>query len=1191
MLLRIEFLVVVIASLYLIMFILDLWRRRSRSSVIKYILLILDAIVDSTFLYTMGLMQSAPFKKDLFPVWALVLVNLRFNGCFISAYGIPDQENRRMSELSTVMALSIVAFLNGTRNSQFKHPIWAMWALQLVRSFYLIFAYVKAIRSSLHGMSSAFLTVSSATLNHADEAPVVNSTTMAGYGYPVCGDQLLKFQVKAPKYNFHLSTDHKTGLTTLETVWNDRTLKNLSSSQNTDVELIRDMCLSFSMYRLLRCRFDNFALPSNTIKEIRDLMSTIMKDGPERTFRIVESEVAFINDYFYTRYPVLFFGGFPLPATLYPLATIVFTCWLGRDIHRSYKPKPGETAHVIHGVNVDLIITWVFMGVVVLKEFWKMLTYLLSDWTKVTVLCQFIPKDSELQSKWLKWLIQNLVWLLCTPRFKIVKRWHWKIDQYEFIQSYVYNPWKSILFFYLSLGIIPKDAKGVKVEKAIKLPEEVKAAILKSICSMDLEKEFLKGDDLPSLNKVRMEIRSEIKWAFEFSTCTHTILVWHIATSMCEIELAQHYNTSLTDSEVLRALKSAKGCCSSSQPYIIKLQRLECAIRANFSVANSISRYCAYMIAKVPDLLPDSSFVPELILESTVEEASKILEGCDNLQSIYRRLTREGEMKGNSADDHLADDAEEQSKCCDLPDASCFLSLIKAKSFRCFFSGNEGDNGRDGNRDTNRSDAVIDVGEDEEHNLRGGDGDDTDDVVPAQERIITMGARLGWLLIEKISDDVARWKLLSEVWADLLVHIAPSWNTDAHKKHLATGGEFITHVWAILSHCGVKSSKLWPEEITVDGPLGVTGREEDRVQQQSVTPTARPPSTANQEEMSSSNSLGRAQQNQSTGHSQMRKPDNFQRSERTEDDQTDHQEDLTGVTKKEIKASAQKIFQHEQSNRETKITKVVRPDSRRECRPLQKVLPEEIDKPKVLPEEIDVPESTKSTSTDYMVSDEDLPTIEYIKSSSPEKILVDYGEYKLNRQRMECLLDPKAYINSETANVCIRLLREKCTINDREDGSVYLETTYNSKILWRDGESEIEEKDKHHHSFIIERAQTYLEHDMLKGLERHFDQVIKLESFKPGEKWKDTQVTKWPIRRPITHKMQFDGMSCGLFMLKFFECWTGNTLSPTFAQNDITNLRCKLAVILVNDPLNQEKGSPGYKISNTDKPNSEVEDI
>uniref|UniRef100_A0A452ZX74 DUF4220 domain-containing protein n=1 Tax=Aegilops tauschii subsp. strangulata TaxID=200361 RepID=A0A452ZX74_AEGTS len=89
-LMRIEFLVVAIASVFLLMSFLDMFRRRCRYSSIKYLLLVLDAISDSSFIYTIGLMQSAPFKKDLFSIWALILVNLRFNACFISAYGIPN---------------------------------------------------------------------------------------------------------------------------------------------------------------------------------------------------------------------------------------------------------------------------------------------------------------------------------------------------------------------------------------------------------------------------------------------------------------------------------------------------------------------------------------------------------------------------------------------------------------------------------------------------------------------------------------------------------------------------------------------------------------------------------------------------------------------------------------------------------------------------------------------------------------------------------------------------------------------------------------------------------------------------------------------------------------------------------------------------------------------------------------------
>jgi hypothetical protein len=116
--------------------------------------------------------------------------------------------------------------------------------------------------------------------------------------------------------------------------------------------------------------------------------------------------------------------------------------------------------------------------------------------------------------------------------------------------------------------------------------------------------------------------------------------VWHIATSLCEIELAQHYNTSLTPSEVLCAIKTALSCFSS-QPYVIKEGRIEEVMRANYVAANSISRYCAYLIVKEPDLLPDSYLTADDIFRSTIDEASDVMSGCDTLQSIYRTLIRE----------------------------------------------------------------------------------------------------------------------------------------------------------------------------------------------------------------------------------------------------------------------------------------------------------------------------------------------------------------------------------------------------------------------------------------------------------------------------------------------------------------------------------------------------------------------
>ncbi|XP_037426921.1 uncharacterized protein LOC119292190 [Triticum dicoccoides] len=855
-LMRIEFLVVAIAAIFLLMSFLDMYRRQCRHSAIKYLLLVLDAISDSSFIYTIGLMQSAPFKKDLFSIWALVLVNLRFNACFISAYGIPDQDNSRITEGARVMSLLGVAFLIGTQNSQFKHPIWVLWAMQQVRSKYLIVAYNKATGSFLHGRSSPLLTAYMGT--DAGICKEGNPTTMNEYKYLVSGDQDQKVKLQAPEYKFYLKVEsegdqeqkapwYKLYLNLSKTIFGlkvesegrfitlDKTWEQLKN-QHSDTDAgggqrswAKDLCLSFALYRLLRCRFDDLPLPDESLTSTRKLMYEIIGkkdedlstqtdhhtqgafngdlptqtdhhterafsgdlpaqtdhhaerafsadlpaqtdhhaerafsadlpaqtdhhaerafsadlpaqtdhhaerafrgdlpaqiDHAERAFRIAKLELAFLNDYFYTRYPILFWRGFPLIFAWYPLLTIALIAWLGRDIHKLYKPKVGETAHVVHGVNVDLIITWIFMCIIVLKESWKVVTYLLSDWTKVMLLCEYSSRTLKCIPQWL-W--EFLVRILCTPRCRIVRRWHNKIGQYEFLQSFGHNP--RNIFYWLSLGLVPKEIRGAKVGSPTELPEDVRAAVLKSLCSLDLKQNSLKSD-LPTDVK-----QFNFEWTFKLGTWCHSILVWHIATSLCEIELAQRYNTSLTTSELLCAIKTALNCFSS-QPYLIKEDRIEGWLRANYIAANSISRYCAYLLVIEPDLLPDSFLTADDLFRNTVDEALDILKGCDTLQSIYRRLIRGVPQQDDQKMDRLR---------------------------------------------------------------------------THPNTILASAARLAWSLIHEIPDEVVRWKVLAEVWADILVHTAPSWNASAHKKCLATGSEFITHIWVILSHCNVHSSKRWP---------------------------------------------------------------------------------------------------------------------------------------------------------------------------------------------------------------------------------------------------------------------------------------------------------------------------------------------------------------------------------------------
>lgn len=67
----------------------------------------------------------------------------------------------------------------------------------------------------------------------------------------------------------------------------------------------------------------------------------------------------------------------------------------------------------------------------------------------------------------------------------------------------------------------------------------------------------------------------------------------------------------------------------------------------------------------------------------------------------------------------------------------------------------------------------------------------------------TKGIQLGKQLEE--IDHAERWKILADLWTEMILYIAPSDNAKDHIQNLANGGEFLTHLWALLSHAGILS--------------------------------------------------------------------------------------------------------------------------------------------------------------------------------------------------------------------------------------------------------------------------------------------------------------------------------------------------------------------------------------------------
>lgn len=67
--------------------------------------------------------------------------------------------------------------------------------------------------------------------------------------------------------------------------------------------------------------------------------------------------------------------------------------------------------------------------------------------------------------------------------------------------------------------------------------------------------------------------------------------------------------------------------------------------------------------------------------------------------------------------------------------------------------------------------------------------------------IFESGLKLGKQLEEM--PEKMRWKVLADFWPEMLLYISPSDNVKEHIQRLAKGGEFITHLWALLSHAGI----------------------------------------------------------------------------------------------------------------------------------------------------------------------------------------------------------------------------------------------------------------------------------------------------------------------------------------------------------------------------------------------------
>lgn len=628
-------------------------------------------------------MTEASFRNKLLPVLATVLLIFLESADSFSAYSLEDCEQLRNYVWQRMIKYVGVLFLLVIYGTTWP-MICVLFVLISMAPFKFDNKGTALMVASRYGRQRiGKLMADYMSSEHQSSEGDLDPIQMRGYKYIVRGELLYSFtsikgeavtQPKTPNYHWPLKITSR--VITIEKVWQCRGWLLRPEGGDEDSRL-KDICLSFALCKLLCLRLSGYSLPKQAHEKLWKLIQHLYAEGNgyERAFKVVELELSFLFDSLYTSYPIIF-----LPRR-WPVKLMEFLLLITSSVviirfywqwYNSNGRQDDLHLATAGGLSIDFLVTALLLIVFVCVELVQLFFMAISDWAKVSLLCKYVQTCSWHDSK----RIAKLIRLIC--RTQLLKPWERKLRQYSLLESYDYTPPRWLYNLYTAV-YFHRIRDGQKQSTPAELSSEVKQAVFHSLMS-SYPRALENGKASLRLNKVE----HQLSWACGLETQTQVIIVWHIATSICENEM------------------------QISDP--------------NFRVATCLSQYLVYLVAFCPKLLPDHSYDAEHIFDQIISESRELLKGCNIKEERIRKLKE--------------------------------------------------------------------IGETRDDNVRW--------------RAIGQGAQLGQQLLEEKRGPKFIWKVLAEFWVELMVYVAPSDDVKAHAEHLAMGGEFVTHLWALVSHAGIK---------------------------------------------------------------------------------------------------------------------------------------------------------------------------------------------------------------------------------------------------------------------------------------------------------------------------------------------------------------------------------------------------
>ncbi|CAM0878677.1 unnamed protein product [Alopecurus aequalis] len=530
--------------------------------------------------------SDLPVRARLILSWMLLVELLRkkVQAIFVTAGMQGSLSSSVVSQVTSVLWLGNLVFFNlkGAGRKGMFGILWVLCAAKLVQRVVITelgkrsLAYGKNTRLLCSYMSQ-MLRVEGKMHLHAQ-----GSARLMACNYVVKGEEKMVLEAGAHGYTLDLEKMSKenNGIVTVGKIWqqlanvpDDRPLSKASPR-------LKRLGLSFALFKLLRRRFEALpaVVPAMIKEETEDCRDLIFNglckeegvaDPEVALFQVINDEVNFLCEYYNSVLPVMFASPyfvlvnyFMVPVVVFGVCAMTVILCANGKLSYSLRSIRQDNYALSFGIikltkclwrnvirspqaffsTIDISISYLLFLVFIYEEVWEFIIILLSNWFSVSLLCNYTARPSWRQSPTFRGTLRRISWV------------RHKLSDTSLIMCKQF----SVLNFCWLSRTLP----------AAPLPKQTKRSIMKRLMAY--------ADDplanhLSNGRSALGQQYSPLSRFCDIDSVAEVILTWHIATSLVETKYKQA-GTSHED------------------------QRM---------VATILSKYCAYLLAFHPELLPD----------------------------------------------------------------------------------------------------------------------------------------------------------------------------------------------------------------------------------------------------------------------------------------------------------------------------------------------------------------------------------------------------------------------------------------------------------------------------------------------------------------------------------------------------------------------------------------------------------